>query len=207
MKTLWRIEQRYVSIGGDIPARISQVGASDIGEPGGVEAVPVSEPRLGSVSKLVLVFRAQWRTCALENAPRALELGSRLSLRVVALLDDVIEHETIAVPRDRPDELRILGSIGQAPSQRSDRLCERAVRNDDVAPDLVEDLVAAHRLAPSSNEQYEQIEIAGYQRNLAVAVQEEARSQIDREVVEPIAARLAWLAQAFASHRARLATK
>ena len=78
-----------------------------------------------------------------------------------------------ALGPDDPSRRRVLlwGGLGglawvvaQRAPQRADGLGERAVRDDDVAPDFVEDLAAGHNRRAPVDEQDEQIEVPWNQR-------------------------------------------
>ena len=80
---------------------------------------------------------------------------------------DLAEHEAVAVARHGPDEDGLARVVAQRAAQRADGLRERAVRDDDVAPDFVEDLAAGHTARPPLDQQDEQIEVARNQRQRA----------------------------------------
>ena len=78
-------------------------------------------------------------------------------------LDDVAD-ELVAVARDRADELRRLRPVAQRAADRANGLAERAVGDDDIGPDAVEDLLARDRALSLGDEQDEEIEVFGMSR-------------------------------------------
>src|SRR5687767_4843634 len=70
---------------------------------------------------------------------RPLRFGGQV---VVRFLDDSWIRELIAVTRDRADEARLAWIVAERPSQGAHGLRQRAVRDDDVAPDAIENLAA-----------------------------------------------------------------
>ena len=59
-------------------------------------------------------------------------------------------------------------SFAQGPAQRANGLREGAVRDDDVAPDAIENLATVDGLASPLDEEDQQIEIARDQRHLLI---------------------------------------
>ena len=109
-----------------------------------------------------------------------------LPLAFVILLGNISEDELIAVAGDRPDEARLARVVAEDTANRADRLTERAVRDDDIAPDTVENVAAMHGLAAPFDEEHEQIEIARNQRLLAAIADEHAAARRQDELVEAI---------------------
>jgi hypothetical protein len=56
------------------------------------------------------------------------------------------------VAGDRPDKARLARVVAENAANRADSLTERAVRNDDIAPDVVENVPAMHRVAAPFDE-------------------------------------------------------
>ena len=106
---------------------------------------------------------------------------------VVGLLDDVRKRELVAMPRDRPDEARLARIVAERAAQCADRLRERALRHDDIAPDAFEDLTPMHGIAAALDEIDEQVEIAGDQRQLLAVPDQQARPRRQGEITEPVA--------------------
>ena len=106
---------------------------------------------------------------------------------LVRLLDDLGEHEAIAVARDGADEGRLAGIVAQRAAQRAHGLAERAVRDDHVAPDRVQDLPAVHGLVPPLDQQHQEVEVARDQGHLAPAPQQQAAGGGEDEVGEDVA--------------------
>ncbi len=78
---------------------------------------------------------------------------------VVNFLDDLGPDELIAVARHRANEARVAGVVAERTSERSDRLRQRSVRDDDVAPHLVEDGLLGYGVLPAHDEQLKKIEV------------------------------------------------
>ena len=98
---------------------------------------------------------------------------TRHGVVAVALLDDVREHELIAVTRDRADEARLARIVVQCAAQRPNGLAQRTIRDDDVVPDAIEDLAAVYRFVATLDEEDEQIEVTRDERQFpAVAKQQ-----------------------------------
>ena len=73
------------------------------------------------------------------------------------------------MPGDRAHELRVARVVAQRAPDRPHGLAEGAVRDDDVSPDAVEDLLAGDRSVPLGEEQHEQIEVARDHRHVGIA--------------------------------------
>ena len=82
-------------------------------------------------------------------------------LPVVDFLDDLGPDELVAMARNGANEPRLAGIVAERPPERPDSLGQRSVGNDDVAPDLFEDGLLGHRVAPANDEQLQQIEVFG----------------------------------------------
>ena len=100
-----------------------------------------------------------------------LERVAVAGLRDVRLFGDVVVDELITMPRHRADETGIFGRVAETFSKDPDRLCHRPVGDDDVVPNLVEDLFAVHGLVAPLDKKHEQIEVARDERDLRVAAQ------------------------------------
>ena len=87
---------------------------------------------------------------------------------------------------DGADEDGLAGIVAERAAQRPHGLAERAVGDDDVAPDRVEDLAAMHRLAPALHEQDQQVEVARDEGDLAPVPQQEPARGGQDEVGEPV---------------------
>src|SRR5690349_2600602 len=110
--------------------------------------------------------------------------GPRL---VIVLFDDVRKHESIPVTGHSTDESRFARILAERPAERPDRLAQRAVGYNDIAPDAIEDLAPMHRLMPPLDQENEEIEIAGDERQLTSVADEQASAGRQDEIVEPIA--------------------
>ena len=100
-----------------------------------------------------------------------------LPLAFVILLGDISEYELIAVAGDRPDKTRLARIVTEDTANRADGLTQRAVRDDDIAPDTVEDVAAMHRVAAPFDEEHEEIEVARNQRLFAAIAREHAAAR------------------------------
>ena len=60
--------------------------------------------------------------------------------RVLGFLDDIREHEAVAMARHRANEDRLARIIVERPPQRANGLRQRAIRDDHVGPDAIEDV-------------------------------------------------------------------
>ena len=106
--------------------------------------------------------------------------GSTRPVCGIVLFDDVGEHELVTVPRNRADEARLARVVVEHAPDRADRLAQRAVGDDDVVPDRVEDVAAMDGFAAAFDEKDEQIEIARDERLLAACRGAGARRRGDR---------------------------
>jgi hypothetical protein len=91
------------------------------------------------------------------------------------------------VARDGADEPRLARIVAKRAAQRADRLRQRAVRDDDVAPDAIENLAPMNGVASSFDEEDQQIEIAGDQRELLTVADQQPLPRREGEVTEPVA--------------------
>ena len=110
-----------------------------------------------------------------------------LPFTVVILLDDICEDETISVAGDGANETRRARVVAEHPADRANGLAQRAIGDDDVAPDTIEDVAAVHGLAAMLDEKHEQIEVPGYERLLAPVADEHAAARRQDEFAEAIA--------------------
>src|SRR4051812_49804498 len=94
--------------------------------------------------------------------------------------------ELVSVTRHRPHEPRLARVVTEHATDGADRLAERAVRDDDIRPDRIEDVAAMDRVAAPLDEEHQQIEIAGDQRLGPASAQEDASAWRQDEVVEPV---------------------
>ena len=127
----------------------------------------------------------------------SLRLRHRHRLRphaIVLLFDDIREDEPVAVARDRADEARLARIVAEGAAERPDGLAQRAVGDDDVRPDAIEDVAAVHRLVTPLDQQDEQVEIARDERHLAAFAQEEPAPRREREITEAVSNHDGWLA-------------
>src|SRR5690606_329387 len=92
---------------------------------------------------------------------------------VVGLFHQLLEGELVAVARDGADEARLAGIVAERAAQRADGLAERAVRDDDVAPHVVEDLAPVNGFVPPFDQEHEQVEVARNERELTSIAEEE----------------------------------
>src|SRR4026209_1510817 len=96
-----------------------------------------------------------------------LGFGSRRRPRaVVIVFDDAVEDETVAGAGYGADEARLPRVVLERATDGPHRLAERAVGDDDVAPDAVEDVAPVHRLVPVLDEEDEKVEVARDERLL-----------------------------------------
>ena len=107
----------------------------------------------------------------------------------VGLLGHAGVHELIPVTRYGSDELRLARVVAQRAPERAHRLRERAVGDDDVAPDGGEDRVFRHRVVPPLHEHDEQVEILRNEGDGRAVPQQHALPRCEHEVVEPEAHR------------------
>ena len=90
--------------------------------------------------------------------------GARRARAVRPFLDNRRKDELVTMAGDRANKPRCAGIVLQRTSQRPDRLRQRTVGDNDIAPHLYEDRFDRYRLLPLSNQQQQQIEVAGDQR-------------------------------------------
>ena len=100
-----------------------------------------------------------------------------LPVAIVVFFDDVSEDEAVAVARDGAHEHRFARVVAKHPPDRANRLAQRAVGDDDVAPDAFEDLASVDGFAPPLDEEDEQVEIARNERQLASVADEDAAAR------------------------------
>src|SRR5262249_5345507 len=105
---------------------------------------------------------------------------------IVFFLDDFRTDESIPMTRHGPDESRIARIVAERAPDRANRLTQRAVGDDDVAPDVVEDLSSMHRLVPMFDQKDEQVEVARDERLLDASANEHAPFWREREIAEAI---------------------
>ena len=89
--------------------------------------------------------------------------------------------------RNRANELRFARIVAERTADGSDGLAQRAVGDDDVAPDAVEDVAPMSRLVAVFDEEDEQIEIARDERLLAPLANEQPAARREDEVAETVA--------------------
>ena len=195
-----RAEHRHLSRAGHIPARIAQQRAR--GGMTGARAEAAQRFRrsqrmkqLGRLAAVVLDGTGTSETIQqrfvriTSRLPDSLRLRHRHPLRphaIVLLFDDIREDEPVAVARDRADEARLARIVAEGAAERPDGLAQRAVGDDDVRPDAIEDVAAVHRLVTSLDQQDEQVEIARDERHLAAFAQEEPAPGREREITEAV---------------------
>ena len=109
-----------------------------------------------------------------------------LPVALIVFLDHVREHESVAVTRDGANESRLARVVLQHAPDRANRLAQRAVGDDHVAPDPLEDLAAMDGLAATLDEEDQQIEIAWNQRQLAPVSDEDSAAGREDEFTETI---------------------
>ena len=90
----------------------------------------------------------------------------------------------IAVPRHRAHELRIARIVAEASANRAHRLAQRAVRDDHVGPDAIENLLACDGAMTVRDEQDEQIEVTRDHRHVRVTALHDAVCGRDEERAE-----------------------
>ena len=71
-------------------------------------------------------------------------------------------------------------------AQRPDRLRQRAVGDDHVRPDAIEDLAPGHRRLAALDQQDQQVEITRDERQAAIAPEQLPLAHRQDEVAEPI---------------------
>jgi hypothetical protein len=103
----------------------------------------------------------------------------------IVLFHHGVEYEPVPVARHRPDVNGIARVVAERSPQRPNGLAQRAVRDDDVVPDAIEDLLAMDGLRAALDEKYQQIEIARDQRQLAAAASENALRWREGELGKP----------------------
>ena len=89
--------------------------------------------------------------------------------------------------RHGADEARLARVVAERAADGANRLAQRAVGDDDVAPDAIEDVAAMHRLVAVLDQEDEQIEIARDERLLAPVADEHAAPRREDELAEAIA--------------------
>jgi len=109
-----------------------------------------------------------------------------LPVTLIVFFDNVCEDEPVAVARDRANKARLARVVFEHPPDRSNRLAQRAVGNDDVVPDALEDLAAMDRFAATLDEEDQQIEIAWDERQLASVSDEDPAAGREHEFTETI---------------------
>ena len=75
----------------------------------------------------------------------------------------------------------------QRATDGADGLAQRAIRDNDVAPDAIEDVAAMHRLMPMLDQKDQQIEVARNQRLVAAVAKQHPAAGREDEFVEAIA--------------------
>ena len=106
---------------------------------------------------------------------------------IVLFFDDVGVPESRAVPGDGPDEARLARVVTERAPDRANRLTQRAVRDDDVAPDTVEDVAPMDRLVPALDEKDQEVEISWNERLLASIGAEHAAARRHDVMAEAVA--------------------
>jgi hypothetical protein len=104
--------------------------------------------------------------------------------RFVSLLEDLGPDELVSMTRHGPDETRLLRVVAERAAERSNGLRQRAVRHDDVAPDLREDGLLRHRIEPAPNQQMQKIEILWNQGNRRAVAQQQSLARREDEFGE-----------------------
>ena len=85
----------------------------------------------------------------------------RLCLQLpVFFFDDIRKHEPVTVAGDCAHVARRARVVSKHPPDGANSLAQRAVGNDDVAPDAVEDVAAMYGFVPVFNQKYQQVEVA-----------------------------------------------
>ena len=110
----------------------------------------------------------------------------RPASRLIVLLEHLGKDELVAVPGDRANEARLARIVAEHAADGANRLAERAVGDDDVGPDAVEDVAAVHRLAPALDQEDQQIEVARDERPFVPVAQEHAAPRRKDEIAEAI---------------------
>jgi hypothetical protein len=112
---------------------------------------------------------------------------NRGPLVTVLFFDDLGKHEAISVPGHRANKARIPRIVAERSANRSNRLAERAVGDNDVVPDAVENVAAMHCFVTMLDEEDQQIEVARDQRPLAPVEHEQPATWRQDELAEAIA--------------------
>ena len=107
-------------------------------------------------------------------------------LPIVRLLGHIAPDELVAVARHGANEPRLPRVVAQGAAQRADRLRQRAVRDDHVAPDVGEDRLLRDGFLAVADEQQQQIEILRDQGHRPAAAQEDALARGQHERFEPV---------------------
>ena len=111
---------------------------------------------------------------------------SRQLHTIVFLFDDVDVHEAVTVPGNRADKPRLARIVAERPANRTDGLAQRAVGNDDIAPDPVEDVAAMDRFMPPFDKKDQQIEIAWDEGLLEPLADQRPATRRQDEIAEAI---------------------
>jgi hypothetical protein len=83
---------------------------------------------------------------------------------VVVFFDDISENEAVSVTRNGADVDRFARVIAENTTDRADSLAESTVGDDDITPDAIENLATMDCLAPTLDEEDQQVEVAGDER-------------------------------------------
>jgi len=103
---------------------------------------------------------------------------------IIGFLRDVRKHELIAMPRHRPDEPRIPRVVTERASKRADRLRQRPIGDDDVAPHFGKNRVFGHGISPSADQQNQEIEVFRNEWHRLPVPQQESLTRRDHELGE-----------------------
>src|SRR5262245_53678109 len=117
---------------------------------------------------------------------RSAEASRSIGANIVRLLDHSVEDESIAVPRYRADEAGLARVVAERPADRADGLAQRTVRDDNVLPDVIEEIAPMHRFVPVLDEVHEEVEIAGDESQLDALARQRPAPRRNDELTEPI---------------------
>jgi hypothetical protein len=106
-------------------------------------------PQINAPERLRIVV-LNWK-----NLRRSCNRGNFCLGGALFLFPDVRKNKSIPVPRDRSDKPRLPRVIVKHLANCADRLAERAVGDDDVAPDFLEDVAPVHRFMPALDQENE----------------------------------------------------
>ena len=121
----------------------------------------------------------------LRQRPRArVRRGPR---SVVLLFDDVGKDESIPAARHGANEARLARVVAERAANRADRLTQRAVGDDDIVPDSIEDIAAVQRLVTTLDQEDEEVEVARDERQLEPVTDEKPSARRHNEIAEVVA--------------------